>query len=244
MSEQELRDGLRLAVADEPPMTFNLDDLVSTAERLTRRRRALVAVGAGTALVAAAAVAVPVLLGIAPGGPAELPMAASSTPSAVPKSPSVDYLTRRGQEMQAYLQTQFPRVVPGVTQVVAEPFGGEATGQVDAGQQYLNTFVKFVVSDAPTAVNVQVQTTSAADQDCAGCQSVQQVDGSKVLLQVEDEQDGTKILTAIHKRVDGSVTKVATYNYDPTGTSAPKFKDGMLTVDQLLRLATDPQLHM
>ncbi|MCE7002139.1 hypothetical protein LWC34_04755 [Kibdelosporangium philippinense] len=47
MSEQELRDSLRSAVVDEPPMTFDLDELMVTAERLARRRRIFAVVGEG-----------------------------------------------------------------------------------------------------------------------------------------------------------------------------------------------------
>ncbi|MFC5102816.1 hypothetical protein [Kibdelosporangium philippinense] len=47
LSEQELRDSLRSAVVDEPPMTFDLDELMVTAERLARRRRIFAVVGEG-----------------------------------------------------------------------------------------------------------------------------------------------------------------------------------------------------
>lgn len=226
-------------------MTFNLDDLVSTAERLTRRRRALVAVGAGTALVAAAAVAVPVVLGIAPGAPVELPMASSPTSSVTPppKNPSVAYLTRRGEEMQAYLRTQLPQVIPGATDVKPGKFGGEAEGQVADDQRYLDSFVKYTGDHVPAAIFVQVQAAADPAQNCPDCPTLLQTDGSKVQIKEEDQQDGTKILTATHLRKDGTVTWVSTYNYDPTASGRSKSTNSMLTVDQLVRLAADPKLH-
>ena len=64
MTEQDVREGLHGAVADEPPLDLDPDALVATARRGLRRRRALVSVSVATAGVAVAAVALPVLLGI------------------------------------------------------------------------------------------------------------------------------------------------------------------------------------
>lgn len=68
MSEQELRDGLRVAVLDEPPLSFDPDALMERATRELARRRALVGAGVATTAVAVAAVAVPTLLGSPRGG--------------------------------------------------------------------------------------------------------------------------------------------------------------------------------
>jgi hypothetical protein len=68
MSEQELREGLRMAVAGEPALAFDPDVLLARAKQEIRRRRALFGAGAATAAVAVAAVAVPTLLGSPRGG--------------------------------------------------------------------------------------------------------------------------------------------------------------------------------
>jgi hypothetical protein len=76
VSEQELRDGLRVAVAAEPALSFDPDALIVRARKEIRRRRALVGAGAATVVVAVTAVAVPTVLGqqrgeitsVAPGG--------------------------------------------------------------------------------------------------------------------------------------------------------------------------------
>jgi hypothetical protein len=68
MSEQEVREGLRAAVAEEPALSFDPDALISQARQDIRRRRALVGAGAATATIAVAAVAVPTMLGASRGG--------------------------------------------------------------------------------------------------------------------------------------------------------------------------------
>jgi hypothetical protein len=260
LSEQEVRDGLKLAVAEEPPMNFDVDELMTKAERLVRRRRALIAVGASTAAVAVAAVAIPVFLGTAPQ-PDNLPMAAppqassmsSPTPTTLPKAPAhtKQELTERGAQMQAHLQTQLPLVVPKAKDVKAGLFGGEAEGAVEDGQRYLGSFVKFILG-APTAIEVQTQNDQDnMDRTCtaAGCQQIPQADGSVVVVQPVDVGNGNAsgmlLKSAVHFRNDGSVVRVTTYNYDPTGQDAPTFQpDVALTVEQLTRLATDPAIHL
>lgn len=68
MSEQELREGLRAAVADEPPLAFDPDTLMAKAKREVTRRRALFGAGMATTAVLVAAVTVPTLLGPPRGG--------------------------------------------------------------------------------------------------------------------------------------------------------------------------------
>jgi hypothetical protein len=256
LSEKDLRDGLCLAVADEPPMTFDLDDLVIKAERLVRRRRALVAVGSGTAMVAVAAVAVPVVLGISPGGgSAVLPEAAPRTSVSVPAQPPThqnpagpnrQQLAARGTEMQTYLQGRFPEVVAGSTGVRPGLFGGEAEGALDDGQQYLSSFVNFVLGGNASAVEVHVQSAAAdqsgMDRNCPGCVSKIQPDGSTVVIEPVESND-MKIVSATHFRNDGSVTRVSTYNYNPTGSDSNRYPNVVLSEAQLVVLATDPNLH-
>lgn len=261
MSEQELRDGLKLAVADEPPMKFDLDDLMVTAERLARRRRALIAVGASTAAVAVAAVAIPMVLGISGGGePIPIQQAAppsltttttTTTSTTLPKRPPLTeaQLRERGTQMQAHLRTVFPAVVPAAKQVNYGVFGGESEGAVGDGQRYLNAFVRFTI-EAKTAVDVYVSDNQEhAERTCAGCQQQSQGDGSVVVLKTEDGPAGNnpamRLTSAVHLRTDGTTVRITAYNYDPTGGGQMQFQnDVALTLDQLVRLATDPALHI
>jgi hypothetical protein len=245
MSEFELREGLALAVADEPPLALNLDDLVTTAERTVRRRRALVAVGTGTALIAVAAVTVPVLLGVAPGAPAELPVAAPPTSVAPPDKTSVRYLTERGEQMRAYLLNQFPKVVRGATDVQVGAFGGEAEGQISAGQKYLTSTVRYTVGGQRTAIMLQIDTDVDPGAACAACDPRLQPDGTKVQLEATDMQGnkGSDIVRAMHVRTNGTTVSITTYDYDPTGRGDAGARP-QLTVDQIVRLATDPNLRI
>jgi hypothetical protein len=266
LSEQELRDGLKLAIADEPPMKFDLDDLVDTAERLVSRRRALIAVGASTAAVAIAAVAVPVVLGISGGGePMPIPQAAppsslssSSVASPAPTSRTTPakrpplteaQLRERGEQMRAHLRIVFPAVVPAAKQVTYGVFGGESEGAVSDGQSYLNAFVQFT-TEAKTAVDVYVSDNQEyAERTCAGCQERPQADGSVVVLKTEAGPAGNNpamlLSSAVHLRNDGTTVRITAYNYNPVGGERMVYQDDVaLTVDQITRLAVDPALHL
>ncbi|MEV4311750.1 hypothetical protein [Actinocrispum sp. NPDC049592] len=243
MSEQELREGLRSAVEDEPPMRVDLDEIVSMAERLVRRRRALVAVGVGTAAVTLAAVTVPVVLGIARGEPAELTVAAPPAATSTQPTGSVEQLTQRGKDMQSYLTTRFPAMVPGVTQIDVRPFGGEAEGQIFAGQKYLSGTVRYVMHGTKTGVIVEIHAAddpAKVSKDCPGCDVRIQPDQSTVVLETLQSAD---MIIAKHFRRDGSVVTVNTYGHDPAGEPAPG-SAAKLTLDQLVSLATDPELHL
>ncbi|MFC0115465.1 hypothetical protein [Kibdelosporangium aridum] len=251
MSEQELRDGLKLAVADEPPMTFDLDELVDTAERIVRRRRALIAVGVSTAAVAVAAVTVPVVLGIG-GAPQELPQAAPPTAMTTTTPPkaslTVTQLRQRGEELGAHLRAQLPLVVPAAKDITPRPFGGEAEGHFWDGQTYLEGTVLFKLGDVQTAIAVQVNAEPQVEP-CPSCRELPQQDGSKVVIRSETGPTGNdpqmKITSAIHYRKDGSATRVSTYNYDPVNGPSGNYQPAVaLTDEQLVRLATDPALHL
>ncbi|MCS7480867.1 hypothetical protein ACFFQW_28195 [Umezawaea endophytica] len=61
MSEQDLRDCMKQAVWDEPPLDFDPDSFMARAEQLTKRRRALMSVGVATALIIATVATVPAM---------------------------------------------------------------------------------------------------------------------------------------------------------------------------------------
>jgi hypothetical protein len=94
MSEQELREGLWAAVADEPALAFDPDALMEQARREIKRRRALFGAGTATVAVAVAAVAVPAMLGVprtghnaggsGPGGCLPASATEPSDPSEIP----------------------------------------------------------------------------------------------------------------------------------------------------------------
>jgi len=368
MSEQELREGLRAAVADEPALSFDPDALMVRAQREIKRRRALFGAGTATVAVAVAAVAVPTMLGsprgggnpagsgggwpadgcasgsvppsptvwyrpsdgpgpsfpYSPSGPSEPPMPTELTvpseppsasfkvvvpssgavptfvpvpsgprpteppepsaspcpPSSVPppsssgpptasgsasaNQPQSDFpwpppdakqrhytaaqLTARGAEMRAHLTTDFGRTVSGATDVSVEEFGGESTGAVADGQNYLNSFTGYARNGVHSAVAVAVFSPGdgpSPSQACSeGSCSVQQLTaGDRLVITKIDAGNGAEIVTVTHYRTDGAVVAVSGYNYDPTAKTAMQPQPSMpVTIDQLTKLATDPAL--
>jgi hypothetical protein len=258
MSENEVRDGLHDAVADEPPLSFDPDALMTTARQQVKRRRALVAVGAATVAVAVAAIALPVALGRdTPAQVAEQPSVSSPTPTreaaewpppdVVPVSYTVQELSQRAEEMRGHLTTVFAEVVPAATAVEVGPFSGEAEGQILEGQNYLNAAVTFtfggerysamVAVYAPGAVTDQSALCGTSSTDC---RDLGMTEGGPVAAETDDLQPGT-LSIVFHYRRTGAMVYASAYSYDMTGRSQPGDHGTVpITSDQLERLATDP----
>lgn len=259
MSEEDVRAGLRGLVADEPPLMFDPDELMETARRQTKRRRALAAVGVATAVVAVAAVAVPLAIGTPTGNDGVTvggsPTTTSATapalgpedikwppPGVKPRYDTVAKLTQRGEEMQAHLSATFPSVVPGATEVEVGRFGGEATGTVYYGQDYLETTAAYLLDGTAYSISVQVAAPGAdrpPEQQCfeaVSCEARKLADGSW-MMNVDDDR-------VVHYRADGVVVRVTAYWYDTTDPTPKYAPDIPLTVDQLIELATDPELYL
>src|SRR5262245_8450796 len=133
MSERELRDGLALAVAQEPPLSFDPDALVARARRESARRRALAGVGAATAVIAIAAVALPSLLRDTSHqeSAASHPPARTSTVAAAP------------QHVWPPAQIRVPNLNPGQLNQL--------------GKTWTSELRRVLATKAPEARNVSVQ---------------------------------------------------------------------------------------
>lgn len=176
-------------------------------------------------------------------------------PNVKPVKYTADELNKRGAEMQAHLRSQFGKVVPDAKSIKPGAFQGEAAGDVDDGQGYLNAFTTFLMSGAKYAVDVYVAAPGTEamppSQECPPeiadkCQLTKQQDGSWVLIKPEaadPANNGMQILSVIHYRNTGAVVRVTGYNYDPTGQERPTYAPSIpVTVEQLTALATDPAL--
>lgn len=268
MTEQDVRDGLRGAVAGEPPLAFDPDVVVATAERQIRRRRALVATAVASTAVVVTAVALPALARQDSGGFADQPPAAAagqptssstqvediawppSDPGQKPKPYTVEGLQQRAEEMRAHLTATLASVLPSATDVVVRPFGGEAEGSINEGQRYLNAFAVFTMNGARLAVSVNVfapgATTESPAETCAAvdCEVTGTVDGGPVVAKT-DEHGGALLVSAYHYRPSGALVFVTAYNYDPTaGEPSTYLPDVPVAMDQLVALATDPALGL
>lgn len=246
MTERELRDGLHIAVADEPPLDFDPDRLLARVHRDARRRRALVGAVAATAVIAT--VTATSLSHDAQSNVAALHRAPST--SVRPPIDVVQYSKTRELQLAAawtaHLITVFPSVVPAAQQVTVRPWGGEAEGQIEANQNYLDSFVTFTIDNTPTAIDINVQAPGHDTDDPHRCQQPCDVttwaDGT-VLTVATTKQAQLQVVTVSEFRTDGSVVFASGYNYDPTSPSGPHTSQHVLVdVDQLTRLATDPAL--
>lgn len=259
MSEEDVREGLRAAVADEPPLVFDPDAVVDTARKATRRR-ALVAVGVATAAIAVAAVAVPTLNrgtndGTAPVASQPTTVATSTPPTwpppgITPAHYTAAQLRARGEEMGRHLQGAVPAALPAASAIEVGEFGGEATGDFSDGQNYVNAPVTFTFDGARYSLFVTAWAPGVTDPSpetvCGqDCQDLGYRDGGPAVVKTESYDNGGTIMTAYHFRTNGGVVQIAAYNYDMSGTTAPVYMPSIpVTVDQLVALATDPELGL
>jgi hypothetical protein len=256
VSEQDVREGLRVAVADEPPWYLDPDALIATARKAARRKRSLLSAGVATAVIAVAAVAVPVVLAVPPGpAPVATPPTSSTAPwppEVAPKHYTAKQLAGRGVAMRGHVGKVLPSIVPAASAIVVGAFQGEAAGEVRDGQDYLNAFAVFTVDGGRYAVGINVFAPGAFTDGpadlCAPAPSRCTMLSDRLLAFDEPLGEGNtrlKILSVYDFRPDGSVTAAAAYNYDPTTNSKRVVSAELpLTVDQLTKLATDPALGL
>jgi hypothetical protein len=243
MSEHELREGLRSAVADEPPLAFDADRLVERAERGLRRRRSLVAAGAATFLVVAAAVSVPLTLGARPGlVPAAAPgitvtstgTAATSTgPVTTPPGPTptgdrhipwpptgttaVDYsagqLAADAGRLTEHLVKTFPAVAPGARKVVVGPWGAESAVPVGTQRRELSSTVRFLRGDAESTIIVEVDGPGTDDRFTPESVCTQ----GSTTCQAKPGPAGGEVVVVAYADGDGRLTQ-AVYDFRTDGT--------------------------
>ncbi|MFC4858884.1 hypothetical protein [Actinophytocola glycyrrhizae] len=260
MSEEDVRGGLLDAVADEPPLRFDPDELVATARRQVRRR-SLVAVGLATVAVAVAAVAVPVALGrdttttqvaqqptrSAPS-PSTAPSVAQWPPPGVePAYYTVDDLRQRGHEMSKHLRGALPATLSSASKFAYGEFGGEAEGAFYPEQTSINAAFSFTIDGARYSLVITSwvpgTSRSPAETCVANCHRLDDRAGGALYEQTEDIGEGV-IETVFHYRDTGAMVSVTAYNYDMT-SSSPTYHQGIpLAMEQLLSLATDPELEL
>jgi hypothetical protein len=258
MSEEDVREGLRAAVSDEPPLNFDPAVLVTTARQRATRRKALVAVGMATVAIAVAAVAIPAAFngGTTPAAnqPPSTQTSATTAPATWPPSDvaAVDYtadqLRTRGEEMRGHLKVVVPAVLPEASGVEVGEFGGEAAGEFFDGQNYENAPVTFSVGGARYSIFVTAWAPGVTDVSpttvCESrCEPLGERDDGILMAKSENFDAGQKINTVYHFRDNGGIVQIAAYNYDMTGVQKvlPTIP---VTLDQLMRLATDPKLGL
>jgi hypothetical protein len=260
MSEEDVRLGLRDAVDGEPPLDFDPDALVTSARHQVKRRRALLAVGVATVAVVAAAVAVPIALGRGETQVAEPPASTATSEKPTQWSPTATQpshltegdLRHRGQEMAVHLKAVVPDALPTASEFEYGEFGGEASGQFYEGQTSVNAAISFTVDHARYSIVVTVWVPGGLATSPGGvcaasgayCKQFGERDGGPIVVKTEDLGDQT-ISTMYHFRPSGGVVQIAAYNYDMASRTVPKYMPAIpVTLDQMSRLATDPDLGL
>jgi hypothetical protein len=202
MIEQQLKAGLDSALADEPPLAFDADRLIATAQRQSQRRRALAGVGAATAVVAVAAVAVPVLLHGEPrvivGSPSVISTAPQTSAPRYPWPPTGTHprtvdtaqLNSLTTTWTHELRHVFPTLVPDARDVSVQQWDHQSTDATPTKRNFTDTLVRFTVHGAPTAVSIEVYAPGA---DSTGPNARCAVDSSNSLASSAQAPPGVTV---------------------------------------------------
>ncbi|MFI6098588.1 hypothetical protein ACIA8G_23785 [Lentzea sp. NPDC051213] len=246
MSEQEIREGMLLAVWDEPPLDFDPDQLMRRAEQKKSRRRALASVGVATALIVATAVTLPgfVLRG---GGDAQV---GSETPSSVSTTPSSNVSeVRVGESLVKRLKVIRPDLKDVSVSFNFNQAGFKPTQSLQPARRNPNDlygFVYFTDDIGPTALLVTTGQAVGTKDLCGGTQKVlfcrekPMNDGSVV---VEAEYfEGTETIGAVSARkLAGGNTSVVISSYSHNPSNSTGFRQMIpVGVEVLTSLVTDP----
>lgn len=259
MSEADLREGLRAAVGDEPPLDFDADELIRRAQHVRRRRRALVAVAVATLALTGTVLALPgvldqrrgvdaasgsVLTTTASPPASQTPAPATTPSSTIEKPPATTSMAGAKAYLSAYLSKRFPEVAPYAKVVSAEV--------VDIGSGHLYALLSFHDGVGSSRVMVRLAPPSSGmtqERFCdeAGCEGpIRQGDGSTVTSswRTTTLPDPKGVMhTVAHFRLDGSVVEVRAFGYQPPAEGVLPEKVA-LTYDQLAALATDPRVEL
>lgn len=249
MSEQEIREGMLLAVWDEPPLDFDPDTLIRRVEQKKSRRRALVAVGVATAMIAVASFALPGLL--PRDRDSQLGSESQSTTSTTPSAS----LYQRQQKIGDALMNRLEKTRPDFKELFAsfEGFRG-TTFKPESPLQPIRTnsddlygFVYFTDSIGPTALLVTTGTTPSTETLCAPgaifCRNVPQRDGT-VVTEAEF-QEGPEVVKAVSMRkfADGKrAVVISSYSHNPATMNGYR-QTIPVGVDVLTALVTDPAIR-
>jgi hypothetical protein len=137
MDEHTLTREFHRAVRDEPTLGFDPDDVVTTAGRLQRRRRATMLAATGVAAIAVAAVAVPLAIGDTSIDHAPVPAAALAT---TPQRPA------------ANARKAAPGQWPPITLHFPTLSNARLTSDLAIGRQHLAAVLPSVVPGATSLV--------------------------------------------------------------------------------------------
>jgi hypothetical protein len=249
VSEQEIREGMLLAVWDEPPLDFDPDVLIRRVEQKKSRRRALVGVGVATAVIAVASFALP---GLLPRDRDSQLGSDAQTSTSAPPSESVGVRVQRiGDKLSEKLALAVPSLKEVYSDLNVGEFSSSASGTPvmpgRAGEWAYWGYVRMTDPIGPTALRVEATKLAFSSQNfCSGavlCRDLQQKDGS-VVTEAEFTDGGPEIARAetVRKYPSGLVVKLSSYAYNPATGSGVR-QTVPVHVGVLTSLVTDPSIN-
>lgn len=246
MSEQEIREGMLLAVWDEPPLDFDPDALMRRAEQKKSRRRALASVGVATALIVVSALSLPSLLRNSNSDQ----MASEQTQSSAPTS--TESGSQRAERIGNQVAEKLALTMPNLMEVYADLRPGSYTvvpppsnTPRSAKNPDLDGYILLTDAIGPTALQVVGTKGITVQNLCVSatfCRDVQQKDGTTVTEAQFNE--GAEISRAVSMRTfsSGYVVQVTSFNHNPATGSGLR-KTVPVPVDVLTTLVTDPRIR-
>ncbi|MCX2948238.1 hypothetical protein [Lentzea sp. NEAU-D7] len=250
MSEQEIREGMLLAVWDEPPLDFDPDTLIRRVEQKKSRRRALVAVGVATAMIAVASLSLP---GLLPRDRdtqlgAETQTSSSSAPTESPERKAQrigDKLVESLGVRMTNFKELYASFAPGRNPVY--PPSATRAPEWKPDEKEYSGFLYLTDGIGPTALQVRVSKKSfSKNAFCGGsttCQEVKQEDGS-VLHSVEQLYDSPQVQQAAVARQfeSGLIVEITAYAYNPSNGNGQR-ETVPVRVGVLTELVMEPGIN-
>ncbi|KJK42094.1 hypothetical protein UK23_38905 [Lentzea aerocolonigenes] len=253
MSEQEIREGMLLAVWDEPPLDFDPDTLMRRVEQKKSRRRALVAVGVATAMIAVVSLALPGLLPRDRDG--QLGSDGQTNSSAPPTEAYEKKLQRTGDAVAEKLALTMPNLKEvyadfrqgGFSYNMPNMSSAPPSGQPRKSNEPQFTGYLFLTDEiGPTSLRLEGAKIELSTKNfCSGavtCREVPQKDGS-VVTEAEFT-DGSPDIThseVVRSFPSGFHVRIASYSYNPASGSGLR-QTVPVRVGVLTTLVTDPKV--
>ncbi|MFD5824595.1 hypothetical protein [Lentzea sp. NPDC060358] len=249
MSEQEIREGMLLAVWDEPPLDFDPDQLIRRVEQKKSRRRALVAVGVATAVIAVASFSLPGLL----PRDRDQQFASEVQTSESSAAPS-ESAEKRARRIGDALASRLDEVMPGLKDIYGDlrvgrypVYGGfgstpPTSSSKRPGDPDLSGYLQLTDDIGPTALRVEAGELGFSPSSfCAAattCREFPQADGT-VVHEAEFNEGGSEVARAESVRVFDNkfVVRITSHNYNPV-TSAGLRQTVPMRVGVLTTLVT------
>ncbi|MEU5853434.1 hypothetical protein [Saccharopolyspora shandongensis] len=164
MQEELLREGMRAAVGDEPPLGFSPDDLVAEGRKRQRRRRATIGAVAATLVVAGAATVPGMMAGSMPIVPATPQVSAVKPIEWPPKNVTPMLLSEaqlgvEAERMRGHLAEAIPAVDPAAFDVTTSHPHGRGPGfrAKVPGIAYVQATFKYVIASSGQSVELPIR---------------------------------------------------------------------------------------